>query len=98
MYSIAAKMYHSKYYGYMNSDILLEPAVFSVLKHLDRQARAGVISPYQELAGRVHPVEPESLPVGFSDIAEINKVFVAAKEANHLLRKDWSAVSLCCYV
>ena len=92
MYSIATKEFKAKYYGYLNSDILIEPSVFSVLKYLDQQARAGFLSPYQELAGRVHPVEPATLPMGFSNITEIEKVFKDTKQKKHPLRKDWSAV------
>lgn len=95
MYAIASTVYKAKYYGYLNSDILIEPTVFSVLSYLDKQAQAGALSPYQELAGRVHPVEPMSLPMGFSSIADIESVFTAAKENGYALRKVWSAVCFC---
>ena len=74
MYSIASTVYKAKYYGYLNSDILIEPVVFSVLDHLDKQARAGSISPYHELAGRVHPIDTTALPVGFSSLEEMENL------------------------
>ena len=92
MYSIASTVYKAKYYGYLNSDILIEPVVFSVLNYLDKQARAGSISPYHELAGRVHPIDTASLPTGFSTLEEMEKCFAEAKEKGYELRNPWTAV------
>ena len=92
MYSIASTVCKAKYYGYLNSDILIEPVVFSVLNYLDKQARAGSISPYHELAGRVHPIDTASLPTGFSTLEEMEKCFAEAKEKGYELRNPWTAV------
>ena len=92
MYSIASTVYKAKYYGYLNSDILIEPVVFPVLNYLDKQARAGSISRYHELAGRVHPIDTASLPAGFSILEEMEKCFAEAKEKGYLLRNIHTAV------
>ena len=92
MYSIASTVYKAKYYGYLNSDILIEPVVFPVLNYLDKQARAGSISRYHELAGRVHPIDTASLPAGFSTLEEMEKCFAEAKEKGYLLRNIHTAV------
>ena len=97
MYSIASTVYKAKYYGYLNSDILIEPVVFSVLNYLDKQARAGSISLYHELAGRVHPIDTTSLPAGFSTLEEMEKCFAEAKEKGYLLRNPWTAVCVSPY-
>ena len=97
MYSIASTVYKAKYYGYLNSDILIEPVVFSVLNYLDKQARAGSISPYHELAGRVHPIDTASLPTGFSTLEEMEKCFAEAKEKGYELRNPWTAVCVSPY-
>lgn len=97
MYSIASTVYKAKYYGYLNSDILIEPVVFSVLNYLDKQARAGSISPYHELAGRVHPIDTTALPVGFSNLEEMEKCFAEAKEKGYELRNPCTAVCVSPY-
>ena len=97
MYSIASTVYKAKYYGYLNSDILIEPVVFSVLNYLDKQARAGSISPYHELAGRVHPIDTTALPVGFSTLEEMEKCFAEAKEKGYELRNPYTAVCVSPY-
>ena len=97
MYSIASTVYKAKYYGYLNSDILIEPVVFSVLNYLDKQARAGSISPYHELAGRVHPIDTTALPVGFSTLEEMEKCFAEAKEKGYELRNPCTAVCVSPY-
>ena len=97
MYSIASTIYKAKYYGYLNSDILIEPVVFSVLNYLDKQARAGSISPYHELAGRVHPIDTTSLPAGFSTLEEMEKCFAEAKEKGYELRNPYTAVCVSPY-
>ena len=97
MYSIASTVYKAKYYGYLNSDILIEPVVFPVLNHLDKQARAGSISHYHELAGRVHPIDTTSLPTGFSTLEEMEKCFAEAKEKGYPLRNSWTAVCVSAY-
>ena len=90
-------VYKAKYYGYLNSDILIEPVVFSVLNYLDKQARAGSISPYHELAGRVHPIDTTALPVGFSSLEEMEKCFAEAKEKGYELRNPCTAVCVSPY-
>ena len=92
MYSIASTVYKAKYYGYLNSDILIEPVVFPVLNYLDKQVQNGSISPYHELAGRVHPINMTSLPTGFSTLEEMESCFAEAKEKGYPLRNTWTAV------
>ena len=92
MYSIASTLYKAKYYGYLNSDILIEPVVFPVLNSLDKQVQNGSISRYHELAGRVHPIITTALPTGFSTLEEVEKCFVEAKEKGYELRDQWTAV------
>ena len=92
MYSIASTVYKAKYYGYLNSDILIEPVVFSVLNYLDKRVQNGSISRYHELAGRVHPINTTSLPTGFSTLEEVETCFAEAKEKGYPLRNHWTAV------
>ena len=94
MYSIASALFDAKYYGYVNSDILLEPAVFSALNYLDEQVSVNALSPYQELTGRVRPIGIESLPSGFSSLNDIIKCFSDVKKGNNTNRVADSAVPL----
>ena len=94
MYSIASALFDDKYYGYVNSDILLVPAIFSALNYLDEQVSVNALSPYQELTGRVRPIGVDSLPSGFSSLNDITKCFSDAKKGNYPNRIVDSAVTL----
>ena len=94
MYSIASALFDAKYYGYVNSDILLEPVIFSALNYLDEQVSVNALSPYQELTGRVRPIGVDSLPSGFSSLNDITKCFSDAKKGNYPNRIVGSAVTL----
>ena len=45
MFSLARKSLHSHYYGYLNSDILLQSTIFDVLQFCRRQVSLGILSP-----------------------------------------------------
>lgn len=45
MFSTAEKLVQSRYYGYLNSDILLQPTIFDVLHFCHSQVEKGMLSP-----------------------------------------------------
>ena len=51
MFHEAQRLFDAQYYGYVNSDILLEPAIFDVLRYCSSLVREGrltraVFSPF----------------------------------------------------
>ena len=91
MFSIAHRLVNAKYYGYVNSDILLQPSLFRVLSFLDSRVRSGILYATHELAGRVIEVEYESFPPSFANLTEYEDFFHAIK-LSHALRGVYSAV------
>ena len=91
MFSIAHRLVNAKYYGYVNSDILLQPSLFRVLSFLDSRVRSGILYATHELAGRVIEVEYESFPPSFANLTEYEDFFHAIT-LSHTLRGVYSAV------
>lgn len=44
MFAIAQRMLKAKYYGYLNSDILVEPRLFDVLSFCEQNVKQGTLS------------------------------------------------------
>ena len=47
-----AKQFNAHYYAYINSDILIDPEVFSVLSFMQREMMKGSVPIAHEMAGR----------------------------------------------
>lgn len=91
LFSTAHHLFYAKYYGYVNSDILLHPHLFRVLSYLNRYTRSESLYSAHELAGRVVPVEYESFPRSFCNLTVYEEFFRTATQKRSL-RGKYSAV------
>ena len=55
MFSLAKQSLHSHYYGYLNSDILLQSTIFDVLQFCRHQVSLGTLSPSVSFASSISP-------------------------------------------
>ena len=94
LFAIAQKHFLSKYYGYVNADILVENNVFEVLSILEGASQDGIITPMHELAGRVYEKSYTDLPLLFRDIHDVNSFFQTIPLSKYTLRNAGSAVCL----
>lgn len=66
-----AKHFNSRYYAYINSDILIDPEMFSVLSYMQREMKKGSVPIAHEIAGRVTQFDSSHMPFVFSNLSEI---------------------------
>lgn len=93
----------AKYYGYLNSDILLQPTVFEVLHYCMNQTERGVLARevsielilhlQHELAGRVYERDFKDIPTRFTSLNHLSEYFTNYSRPRHALRNRGSAVS-----
>lgn len=86
------KRVKSLYYGYMNSDCLLNPRVFEVLPLIQYKIHNGVIPSRVELISRVKLVNLTIDDRDVSSIKSILQIFSLSK--NYQLRGQWSSVCI----
>ena len=55
MFSLAKQSIHSHYYGYHNSDILLQSTIFDVLQFCQQQVTLGTLSPSVSFVNSISP-------------------------------------------
>ena len=86
------KIYKSQYYGYMNSDILLNPKVFSALQMINANIKNGRISDSVELISQVKSIHQVMTPKSIT-LREFDCFFQSVSK-NGKLRHRLSAVVL----
>lgn len=86
------KRVKSLYYGYLNSDCLLNPRVFEVLPLMQYKINNGIIPNRVELVSRVKLVNVTIDERNVSSIKEILQIFYRSKK--YKLRGKWSSVSV----
>lgn len=92
LFSIAGNQFSAKYYGYTNSDILVDPALFNVLRFLNAKAQSGEVQSAQELACRVSPMDVHSFPFLNDSMESVSSFFGTASQRRRRLRHPNSAV------
>ena len=91
LFSVASQ-FSGKYYGYVNSDIILDPVLFGVLSFLQKEMERGSISRKHELAGRVYQTPKEYDPWMFSNSSSVSRYVSAFSKQYQALRGRSSAV------
>ena len=81
----------SLYYGYLNSDCLLNPRVFEVLPLMQYKINNGIIPSTVELVSRVKLVNVTIDERNVSSIKDILQIFYKSKK--YQLIGQWSSVS-----
>ena len=94
MYWTAQIMADARFYGYANSDILIEPTLFDILSLVEQLVSRGDIPPYLELAGRVNETSIAKLPPSFASMKEVKECFGRIDGMKPILRNKYSAVSI----
>lgn len=82
--------YQSKFYGYMNSDILLHYRVFSLLPLVTKRMKSRNLPANVVLASRVTVVDPDFQISDFSSLESCRSAF--EKERMGYLRSNVTAV------
>lgn len=82
----------SKFYGYINSDILIHPRVFSLLPKIYDKIIKKKFSPSLELASRVRQIRRGFKEVDFHNITTCFQAF--SKCPTCPMRTIWASVSL----
>ena len=82
----------SLYYGYLNSDCLLNPRVFEVLPLIQFKINNGIISNKAELVSRVKLMNVTIDDRNVSSIKDILNIFYKSKKDQ--LRGQWSSVRI----
>ena len=86
------KRINSRYYGYINSDILLHPRVFELLPIINTKMKNQLLSNRIELLSRV---KMTNMHLTENDFTSLNKVYEVFEKANgSKLRSELSIVSL----
>ena len=65
----------ARYYGYMNSDILLHPKVFNMLKLIDNKRKKKIIPNEIELSSRVKMISPIFNESDFASLDNLTVLF-----------------------
>ncbi len=94
MYWTAQITADAKFYGYANSDILIEPTLFDILSLVEQLVSRGDIPPYLELAGRVNETSIAKLPPSFASMKDVKECFGRIDGMKPILRNKYSAVSI----
>lgn len=88
----ALNTYNASFYGYLNSDILVNPRVFSLLPTISEKLSNGEFPPILELASRVRMVNSFLQPDDFSSISKF--INAMNKCPNCKLRTPYSFVCM----
>ncbi|KAK8793956.1 hypothetical protein WA171_006379 [Blastocystis sp. BT1] len=91
LFSKAYQTIEAKYYGYLNSDILLQPTVFEVLHYCMNQTEQGVLAREHELAGRVYERDFKDIPTRFTSLNQLSEYFTNYSRPRQALRNRGSA-------
>ena len=89
-----AKQFNAHYYAYINSDILIDPEMFSVLSFLQREMMKGSVPIAHEIAGRVTQFDRNNMPFLFSNLREVTEYYNAYNMRFGALRNRYSAVKV----
>ena len=89
-----AKHFNANYYAYINSDILIDPEMFSVLSFMQREMMKGSVPTAHEIAGRVTQFDRNHMPVLFSNLPQIADYYNTYNMRFSALRNRWSAVKV----
>lgn len=84
------KLVHADYYGYMNSDILLNPNVFNTIPIINDNIRQGNLPSSVELISQVKSLPPTFIPRE-NTYEEFSKYFHSVRKRGRL-RGSYSAV------
>lgn len=103
LFSKAYQTVEARYYGYLNSDILIQPTVFEVLHYCMNQTERGVLAKevivevtlhwQHELAGRVYERDFRDIPTKFTSLTQLSEYFKNYSRPRQALRNRGSAVS-----
>lgn len=89
-----AKHFNANYYAYINSDILIDPEMFSVLSFMQREMMKGSVPIAHEIAGRVTQFDRNNMPFLFSNLREVTEYYNAYNMRFGVLRNTYSAVKV----
>lgn len=89
-----AKHFNAHYYAYINSDILIDPEMFSVLSYMQREMKKGSVPIAHEIAGRVTQFDSNHMPFLFSNLSEIVYYYDTYNMRFNALRNRFSAVKV----
>lgn len=87
-----AKHFNANYYAYINSDILIDPEVFSVLSFMQEEMKKGSVPIAHEIAGRVTQFDRKHMPFMFTSLAQIVNYYTTYNMRVGALRHETSAV------
>lgn len=87
-----AKHFNANYYAYINSDILIDPEMFSVLSFMQKEMKKGSVPIAHEIAGRVSQFDRNHMPFLFSNLPEIANYYKTYDIRFGALRNRYSAV------
>ena len=91
LYSKAQQLFDSEYYGYVNSDILIEPTLFAVLSFCGRAVRSSLLNPCHEIAGRVYERSIQDIPTSFTSFGQLESYFANYTRNRFRIRSRGSA-------
>lgn len=74
LFQRARSAVNGSFYGYINSDVVLNPRVFSLLPTITKLIDQGKLSPRLELASRIYKINPFLQPGHFTNITTFSKV------------------------
>ena len=92
MFIRAKELVNGEYYGYLNSDILLHPSLFSILSYLRNLSHNELLPKDHEIAGRAYIAGIDQFPSSFSTIAGMEDFFMREMRNNLTLRGQYSSV------
>ena len=87
-----AKHFNASYYAYVNSDILIDPEMFSVLSFMQREMKKGSVPVAHEIAGRVTQFDQNHKPFMFTNLPQIANFYNTYNMRFSALRSENSAV------
>lgn len=89
-FTVMKEKMKARFYGYMNSDILLHPNVLSILPVIDTKYQLGVLPPNFQLISRVLEIANRFSEYDFSTLRKVDILFT--KYQYGLLRNPYSLV------
>lgn len=92
-FEISLNRFKASFYGYLNSDVVLNPRVFSLLPTIKEMIKNGTLSPLLELGSRVRMTNGFLKSGHFANITKFKK----AVNSRHtsFIRNGYSAVFNC---
>ena len=93
-FEIALNKFNASFYGYLNSDVVLNPRIFSLLPTVKGLIKKGTLSPRLELGSRVRMTNGFLKSGHFANIVKFRKAVNSRHRS--IIRNAYSAVFNCC--